>query len=204
MRRKTESHNASDAQQLRLLASADQGQSWMAFENIFNKYQTRIYRMALKYLRSKELAEEVVQDIFLNLWINRTKLGHVEAFNAYLLASARNMMKAAVRKILTSRTHETEYASNREMLDVSLDHTIHRAHCRALIDEAMKVLSPQQHEMFRLAKVQGLSLDDVAEEMNISKRTVKNHLTRAMKSIRKHLQSMTTASIMIFILFRGL
>lgn len=203
MCRQTDSENASDAQQLRLLASADQGKSWLAFEHLFHKYQNRIYRIALKYMRSKALAEEVVQDIFLNLWVNRTKLGHVEAFNAYLFTSARNLVKGAVRKMLTSRDHEAEYASDREMLDVSIDHSIHRDHCKMLVNEAMKILSPQQHEIFRLAKVQGLSLDDVAEEMNISKRTVKNHLTRAMKSLRKHLQSAAAASVLLIItLFR--
>lgn len=204
MRTRTECGSSSDEQQIKQLASEDRGRSWTAFENIFNKYQGPIYRMALKYMRSEQLAEEVVQEMFLNLWINRTKLGHVEAFNAYLFASARNMMKGAVRKILTSRDRESEYAAVRETQDSSLDDSMHRDHCLTLITDAMKVLSPQQHEIFRLAKVQGLSLDDVAMEMNISKRTVKNHLTRAMKTLRERLQSAVSVSILGILILPGL
>ncbi len=194
MPRQIESSLISDAQQLKLLASGDQRQSWIAFENIFNKYQGRIHRMALNYTRSRELAEEVVQEIFLNLWINRIKFGHVETFNAYLFVSARNMMKGAVRKMLSSKNYEADYAANRETVDWTFDDSIHRDHCKTLIADAMKWLSPQQHEIFRLAKMQGLSLDDVAEEMNISKRTVKNHLTRAMKTMRERLQPLISIS----------
>lgn len=197
MRRQTESGLFSDAKELHLLASGDRRQSWKAFENIFGRYQTRIYRMALRYTRSKELAEEVVQEIFLSLWLNRAKLDHVEAFDAYLFVSARNMMKAVVRKALNARNYEAEYASDRDALDISLEESIHHDHCKTLINEAMKLLSPQQHEIFRLAKVQGLSLDDVADEMNISKQTVKNHLTRAMKTMRATLQALLSLSVLI-------
>lgn len=199
MPRHAESDHLSESQELKLLAKGDEVQSWKAFEHIFNKYQARIFRMALKYMRSKELAEDVVQEIFLNLWLHRTKLDRVETFNAYLFVSARNMMQGAIRKMLTSKNYEAAYAANRETVDRTLDDAIHRDHCNALIMDAMKLLSPQQHEIFRLAKVQGLSLDDVAEEMNISKRTVKNHLTRAMKTMRERLQSLI--SISAFILF---
>lgn len=172
----------SEKQLVARIAEGDQ----FAFEEVFNFYKDRIYAIAYRLGGSSAVAEDMVQEVFLKLWINREKLSDVEHFRAYLFTIARNhivryLKKAAAAGIIGTITPEHPIAT-----DDNADHRLLEKEYGDILQEAIDKLSPQQALVYKLSKQEGLKREEVATQLGLSQDTVKAHLFMAMKNIRAH------------------
>jgi RNA polymerase sigma-70 factor (ECF subfamily) len=159
-----------------------------AFETIFELYKKRVFGVALKMLKSETDAEEVVQDVFLSIWLAKRNLGQVNEPEAYLFTITYNTIYSRLKKA----------SHNQELLNTIIQHlteiqnttaeTIAARETHKLINEAIQQLPPQQRTVYELSKQEGLKYDEIAELMHLSKNTVRNHLSEAMKTIRTFLK----------------
>jgi RNA polymerase sigma-70 factor (ECF subfamily) len=159
-----------------------------AFETIFELYKKRVFGVALKMLKSETDAEEVVQDVFLSIWLAKRNLGQVNEPEAYLFTITYNTIYSRLKKA----------SHNQELLNTIIQHlteiqnttaeTIAARETGKLINEAIQQLPPQQRTVYELSKQEGLKYDEIAELMHLSKNTVRNHLSEAMKTIRTFLK----------------
>ncbi|RNI33600.1 RNA polymerase sigma-70 factor [Hanamia caeni] len=159
-----------------------------AFETIFELYKRRVFGVALKMLKSETDAEEVVQDVFLSIWLAKRNLGQVNEPEAYLFTITYNTIYSRLKKA----------SHNQELLNTIIQHlteiqnttaeTIAARETGKLINEAIQQLPPQQRTVYELSKQEGLKYDEIAELMHLSKNTVRNHLSEAMKTIRTFLK----------------
>lgn len=136
---------------------------------------------------SRIVAEEVVQDVFLRIWKSRSQLQAVENIQSYLFTILyreiyKQLKKLALEQKLLKLIAESPVFGN------ITDERILAQESERLINEAVSKLPPQQQIVFKLNKQDGLNRDQIAERLQISPNTVRNHLAEALKFIRAYLQ----------------
>lgn len=157
-----------------------------AFAIVFGHYRPRIYSVALYYLKSTESAEETVQDVFLKIWVKRSELPSIQKFNAYLFIVARNIILDRLKKTAYENAAKREMSFN-PGYTADTDDRIKQWQYDRLLDEAVSRLPPRQKQIFLLVKQEGKDHKEVAEELGLSKLTIKKQMARALKSVRQYL-----------------
>jgi len=163
-----------------------------AFDTLYEKYWQGIYSTAFKRLQNPDLAKDMTQDVFLQLWLRREE-SNIQNIQAYLHTSVRNM-------VFNWMERERKFTPVPDLLlqlKVSMDETDaaiimkeFMEACEALI----LTLTPSQQVIFRMRYQQDLSTAEIAERLNISRKTVQNQLNKAVTQLRA---SLTLISILI-------
>jgi RNA polymerase sigma-70 factor (family 1) len=174
-----------------------------AFTALFDAYKDRIYTIALRLTDSQHIAEEIVQDVFLRIWVKRENLAAVEHFRAYLFTATRNQVFNVLKRLGRHRRVTGELQADHAPEPADTDFLLLDKEYQAILREAIDQLPPQQQQVYRLMKEQGLKRDQVAEQLAISPQTVKAHLAQAMRSIRAFCVARLDLYI-AFILFENL
>ncbi len=157
-----------------------------AFRLVYDRYWGRIYAIAMHYFHAPLPSQDIVQEVFLKLWVKRTELSDVTNPDAYLNRITRNMVIDQMRKkILTVSTVDTDMGTRESVVSVP---DIESKEIATYIRMAIDRLSPQQREVYLLAKEEGLSLREVAERLSISYNTSREYMSLALRSIRSFLQ----------------
>lgn len=171
----------------------------MAFNTLFHHYSNRLYQFSLKYLKSEAEAEELVQEVFTKIWENRSELKTELSFNAYLFTIAFN----AIRKHFRKKLHADKYLTNEATTDFNIDtdQKIDYDSLRRFLDHIVALLPARRKEIFIKSRYEGLSVKEIAEEMKISKKTVENQLTEALRYIRLQLSKEHLCGLLFFILY---
>jgi RNA polymerase sigma-70 factor (family 1) len=155
-----------------------------AFTTLFHRYRNKIFAIAYDLTESESVAEEIVQDVFLKIWVKRTSLPEVKYFKAYLFTSARNHIINAIRKIRLQQQKELEAAGKGDSISDSVTNALLDKEYNIVFQRAVARLSTQQAQVYHLIKEKGYTRDKVAEMLNLSPDTVKTHLAQAMRNIR--------------------
>lgn len=186
----------------RVLAEKIKLGNQLAFATIYDKYHKQLYALAYRYLKSREMAEDAVQQVFVNFWINRSKINEQWSVKNLLFTSLKNHTLNALRNhqraieknyeiLLTSQSFENEEES-----DASPDMT-------SLIEKAVDTLSPQRKQIYYLKIVEGLSNQEIAQKLNLSINTVKFQYSQILKEIRLFISKhMISSLVLIAYLFR--
>ncbi len=157
----------------------------LAFNALFREYSGRLYRFALGYLKSQEEAEELVQEVFTIIWEKRSGLKEDLSFKSYLFTISFNI----IRKHFRTKSHMTEYLKsgiNNES-DIQTSQKINYDSLYQFIANLVDQLPERRKLIFIKSRFEGLSVIEIAEELNISHKTVENQLTDALKYIRINL-----------------
>lgn len=165
------------------IAKGDQ----QAFGILFNFYRNKVYGYALTILQEDTAAEEIVQDVFIKLWIRRKILLTIENFGGFLRTTTRNETLNALKKIASEQKNYQIANQNKSDIDSGTENEIQFRETKKLLDAAIEKLPPQQKLVYNLCHIEGLKQKDVAEKLNLSPLTVKTHLRDAVKSIKNYL-----------------
>jgi len=165
---------------LHRVASGDEA----AFAELFNAYKGRVYSIGMRLMGTSVAAEEIVQDVFLKIWLKRETLISVEHFRAYLFTATRHEIINALRRIARRRGIAGEALRESEPGASDTDALLLDKEYQEILRQAIERLPAQQREVYRLIKEQGLKREVVAEQLRLSPETVKVHLAKAMRSIR--------------------
>jgi len=156
----------------------------VSFNTLFDRYWEMLYSTVFSVCSDREVCSEIVHDIFLNLWLKREKL-QIESFKAYILASARyhvyRHVKNAKKNSLEYR-QDLEYSTYSAMNDGELN--IRYQDLEKSVDRELEELPRRCKEIFTLSRREQLSNDEIAARLDISKRTVENQLTHALRHLR--------------------
>ena len=184
---------------LQLLAQGSE----FAFTLLFDHYRGRIFSVAWRFLKSRTLAEEIVQEVFLKIWLRRREMPGILNFEGYLFTMARNQIFDSLKRIAAETTAKRAFTERLQFVE-DTDHAVIDKEYDELLREAVDHLPPQQKQIFRMAKIEGLSHQAIAEQLHISRLTVKTHMAKALQTIRHNLRHhFTTFSLspIIFQLF---
>ncbi len=158
-----------------------------AFVQVFDRYSPRVYSVALKFLDSKELAEEVVQDIFMDIWLRREKMTEVLNFGAYLHGMVRKQLYDAYRQ-KSAFSEIVKELSLRTQSENAIEHMMQENEYENLLQKALERLPDHQREIFRLAREESLSHEEIARRLNLSRLSVKAHMKRILRFLRALLE----------------
>ncbi len=157
-----------------------------AFARLFDRYNGRILNVGFRFLKSRVLAEEVVQEVFLKVWLRRSTIANVDNFDAYIFSMARNVVFDGLKRIAKETIAGNEFTQRLHPV-AEADNLILEEQYDQLLWEAVDRLPSQQKQIFKLARVEGLSHQAIAEQLDISRLTVKSHMAKALRSIRRNL-----------------
>ncbi len=161
-----------------------------AFNQLFYCYNAKLYHFGYGYLKSKEDAEEMVQEIFSRIWDNRADIKEEYQFRSYLFSIAFNYIKKYFRsKALSNRYIEYNSPSKTDICvtEEDVNHTLLKMRVDRLVDQ----MPEKRKAVFIKSRFEGKNAKDISIEMDISQSTVENHLNQALKFLRQHLKDET-------------
>ena len=173
----------------------------LAFDKLFSKYGKHLYHFSYGYLKSKEEAEEVVQEVFLRIWRNRKDLKPELSFKAYLFKIAYHYILELFERLKRQNSYKDQ------IIDESLrftDDLNERVNYQILLEKVEKLigqLPSRQKEIIIKRKKEGIPVKQIAEQLGITPKTVENHLTEALKKIKKGLGEEDISAMLFFMLF---
>lgn len=172
-----------------------------AFTEIYYRYGQRMIALAFNYCNDMDEAEEAVQEVFISLWERRDKV-EINSLNAYLATSIKfsifkQLYKAKRRKELS----DTHYTFNLSILD---EEKIYAKFLQEYIDGIVETFPEKCRLVFQYSRKQQLSNKEIAEEMNISVKTVESHMSKALKILRKNLDDKDTTILLIISVLKKL
>lgn len=189
--------NLPNEQELLIQLSQD---SELAFARIFRHYYDHLTGFVFTVVKSASLAEEIVQDVFIKVWRHRARLAAIESFENWLFVIARNQAYRAFRQQLKNPAYVKDLESWFLLSNDSPEKQLLFKESLDLLDQAAATLPQQQQIIFRMNRMEGLSLDEVAMQLHISKNTVKAHLTKALQNVRFWLK-VNTYDLLLLISF---
>ena len=151
------------------------------FEEVYKKYSKKIFHFSFRYLKNREDAEGVVQEVFLSLWDNCKKLRKDSNLNAWLFTVSFNAIRKRFRDRSIEKKHLEKYSSRmerstNEILEIEYYDLLNK------VSPLIAKLPMQQKKVFLLRKEEGLSTSEIAEQLKLSKKTIENHMNRARPS----------------------
>jgi RNA polymerase sigma-70 factor (family 1) len=158
-----------------------------AFRQLFDQYKLRLFSFVLQMTHSKVDAEEIVQDVFAKLWEIRTDLVQVDYPGKYIYTIARNKTLNHLAKLARDRQLLQQVWLNVSQTDNSTEAILQAQESQRLIGEAINRLSLQRQTIFRLSREQGLTHEEIAVHLGLSKSRVKNILVEILKHIKDYL-----------------
>lgn len=171
-----------------------------AFNQLFNVYSSRLYHFAYGYFKSKDEAEELVQETFCKVWERKSDLKEEFQFRSYLFTIAFNYVRKYFRsKALLNKYMES--VTTGSVRDMPTSQDVNYPSLKELVDRLVDEMPEKRRLVFIKSRYEGKTATDIAEEMNISKSTVENHLNQALRHLRNCLREEHISGGLFFFLF---
>lgn len=159
-----------------------------AFVILFNRYVPQLQAYASKLTKSEPIAEELIQEIFLRIWLKRDTLTEVDNPRGWLFRVAANECYSYLRReIVKEKALKTISANLSEGVD-SINEHLQLKELKTLIHEAVDQMPPQRKLIYQMSRDRHMKISEIADELKLSVHTVKNVLVTAIKSIRAFLE----------------
>nr|WP_240348305.1 RNA polymerase sigma-70 factor [Longitalea arenae] len=168
-----------------------------AFSEIYDLYKDRIFAFAFTLTKSKEIAEEATQEVFVKLWEKRDQINTEYPLIPYIKKITYNYIISFFRKVKLDRQLQQNLYSNMEALRNTNEDELLQKELNKLYRQAIDQLPQQKRMAYTLSREQHLSYEEIALQMGISKNTVRNHMTEAIQFIRNYITSHTDLACLI-------
>jgi RNA polymerase sigma-70 factor (ECF subfamily) len=157
------------------------------FERVYNSLWSKLYCVAYNYFRDKTTAQEVVQDVFVNLWLKRESAGKILDMESYLFRSVKNKIYDQFDKIATQEKLRAQISLQVVEENDSTKEDIEYAETLELINIEIDRLPDTTKKIFRLSRFDQYTNDEIAGRLHLSGKAVEYHITRALKQLRLRL-----------------
>lgn len=157
------------------------------FNKLFHDYYTNLSRFAFTYVKDEAVAEELVQEVFVNLW-QKQELKEISSIRSFLYISVRNRALNYLRDHKTRTLHENDFAIERERDALYEYNEYEHKQLETLVKDAIAELPEKCREIFELSRNENLSYQQIADQLNISAKTVENQISIAIKKLRVKLK----------------
>ena len=155
-----------------------------SYKLLFDEYYVNFTVFVKKIVKDSQIAEDIVQEAFTKLYINRTKLDESKSLNSYLYV----LVKRQLLNYLRDSAHEAAIDDRAFSLISGIsveDRNLDIRELEKIVLDAVEAMPAQRREVFRLSRFKGLSNKEIAEALNLSVRTVEHHISFALAEIRK-------------------
>ena len=188
-----------DAYDEKLLLQQIAEDNEQAFSRIVEHYWNNIYSQALAYLKSSYAAQDVVQEVFIKVWEKRKGFTDIDRFDSFLFIIARNHIISELRKkIMLPVNDDLEETLKEENNTPDKRLSLKQSH--EMVAKAIDLLPGQQKIAFLLSRDEGLSYEEIAIRMQLSKETIKKHIGRALNFLRTYIRTHSEMIIWIILI----
>jgi len=171
-----------------------------SFALLFNAYIPQLESFVLKYTKSFEATQEVIQNAFIRLWLNRDKLTAVENPKAYVYKFVANECFSYLRKALRNDQVRDAFGKSQAESTNSTLESLYVRDIRSVIAATLQRMPEKRRQIYELSRMQGKNIREIAENLGLSPNTVKNTLVTALKTIREALEKHGIAVSMLIIM----
>jgi RNA polymerase sigma-70 factor (ECF subfamily) len=155
-----------------------------SFDALFILYQPKVKAFLSGFIKDNDEVSDMTQEIFLKIWVNRKNVSQVVSFKAYLFRMARNMVYDHFEHSRVRDTYEKRQLENPPHAEL-IEENIYAKDLELLINIAIEQMPKQRKRVYKMSREEGLTNDEIAERLQINKRTVENHLSQALSELRK-------------------
>ena len=173
-----------DAQYMVPLSRGDQE----AFRFLYAKYRVPLTRFSFYFVRSEQVAHDIVQDVFLSVWQARERFRYVRVFHSYIYRAVRNSSINYLKgNIIRQRYAQNTRAATGEWL---VEEQYYAQETANVVETLVAKMPEQRHRVYMLSRYSGLKRDQIADKLCLSEKTVANHLHLALQQIRRAIEGM--------------
>ena len=170
---------SSDKQLIRAIRNGDT----KSFEKLFEKYYDKYFSFACALLHDTDAAEDVLQNVFLKIWLGRERLDENRSIENYLLVSVRNEIFDWLRlKYNQVVVHEEDV--EKEDVSADIEASLAWAETSDKMDAIIRKMPPQRQRIFLMSRYSNMSSKDIADSLDLSVRTVERHIYLALKDLK--------------------
>ncbi|RZK56167.1 MAG: RNA polymerase sigma-70 factor [Pedobacter sp.] len=180
-----------------ILLSASEGDQ-KAFAHLFYEYSPPLLSFARRLSYSSVEAEEIIQNVFLRVWLHKDKLPEIENVKSWLYKFVVNESLTYIRKKAIKNKADHHFYTNEISFHNDIENTVNLNELKYLVAEAVNYLPEQRRKIFNLSRNEGLSIAEISQQLGIAPSTVKNTLTVSLKFVRDYLKPYGYSSL-IFI-----
>lgn len=184
----------------KLLAMLSESSSEKAFDELFRRYWHAAYQAAFGKLKSKEQAEEIVQDIFMGVWNKRGNLS-ISNFSHYLMTAIKYKVVDHIRSQVVQQKYWDYYKAFIPQSDEATHNKVAFNELIEVIEKKMNALPEKSRRVFYLNRLEGRSVREIARLLKLSEKAIEYHLTRSLKELKLHLRDFIL-TILAFIFLR--
>ncbi len=172
-----------------------------AFRSLYDKYRPSIYAYSFSLLKSSTNAKEIVQEVFLRIWLNRNTINPDMSFKSYVFTITRNLSFNFLKKAACDRTLRDEIFYKPKETYNPIETKILEEEYELMRKIAIDRLSPKRKLIFTMSREEDKSYQEISSELSISLSTVKNHMSKSLDSLRTYLEVNGNFTLMIGLFF---
>jgi len=178
-----------------------QAGNMLAFDAIYKKYNQKLFRFAYYVLKSREDAENIVQEVFVKIWENRDKIRSHSSFSSYIFAVTHHATIDLIRDKLKDNKFRDHLLFLQEPFENPVQADMELDEARNQAQEALAKLTERQRQIYLMHREEELTYNEIADKLSISVNTVENHMAAALKKLREHLKTSSSIGILFYFLF---
>ena len=172
-----------------------------AFDAIYYKYSVKLYHFALGLVKDETIAQDLVQEVFVNLWEKKDQVDPSLNFDNYIFTIAYN----SIRKFFRKKSVETKFINkllkdSPEIVE-SVEGAAIYSELLEIANKAIDKLPPKRKEVYKLSRQEGMKVKEIASKLNISPRTAENHLAKALSYLKEELSRIPLLTLLFYYLF---
>jgi len=172
-----------------------------SFEVLFDRYWARLYKIAFQRLNDHEQSMEIVHDVFISLWKRRREL-QINAFPNFLLAAIRYQLYSRAKAPKLNISFQADLIEGTHLSELNLaDINMRESELQRELETCLDQLPKRCHEIFNLSRIEHLSNQEIADRLGVSKKSVENQLTVALRHLRIAFKNIAYLVLLIHYLF---
>lgn len=172
-----------------------------AMDELFNHYYHRLYHFSKSIIKIENEIDDILQDVFVKIWLNRNKIDNADTFNAFIYTITKNEVLNLIRTNLRNQNFRDELYIQSVAEEYQTLKEVEYNEIKEGIDKIIARLPPKRQLVFTLSRNEGLSNKEIAQQLNISEKTVEDHITHAIKFLKLSMKEMGLISILYIYLF---
>lgn len=188
-------HNDERSLVIRLIAGDED-----AFCELYAAYKNRLIYFAMRFLKSREYAEDIFQDAFTVIWESRSFINPDTSFSSYLYTIVHNRILNQLRELESEDRLKSQILSQAVDYNNDTNNEIFANDLQGLISRALQQLTPRQREVFDMSREKQMSHKEIAEALGISVNTVQEHISVSLRVLRAYLEKNSVTGIDLVLL----
>ena len=183
---------------LKILIISDE----LAFQEIYKRYWRQLYYAALSKINNKEVAEDIIQTVFTDLWEKREQHS-IKNISAYLGTSVKYQVINYIKSGISKKAHLSNISESRKTEENKNELALLVKELNEAIDKAINRLPQKTQTIFRLSRFERHSNKDISRIMDVSEKAVEYHITQSLRALRLYLRSFMLVDLLLVLLFLG-